>query len=255
MFVCCFNGLLRVQGVANACVLLLADRGHLCYDDCVSKHWPEFAQNGKEKLTVSQLVSHQVHMLRFCLCICLCVPHLFAYFSFCFSVSLSVPLCVCLSVQGGLSYFDSRVDIEVISRAQNIHPDTGTQRWDMNDDTQRAEAERAKQELSDLLAKTTPKWPLSHLSAQAHAQTTPQTAKSGYHALSIGLFVSELVRRVDPMHRSLRDFFAQELALPLNLDFHFGVNSPDVAARCAKLYSVCVCFVCFFVFVWFVLFV
>ena len=35
-------------------------RGLLSYKDKVSKHWPDFAQNGKENVTVEQLITNQV---------------------------------------------------------------------------------------------------------------------------------------------------------------------------------------------------
>jgi CubicO group peptidase (beta-lactamase class C family) len=38
--------------------LLLADRGELDFTDSVAKYWPEFAANGKERITVAQLMSH-----------------------------------------------------------------------------------------------------------------------------------------------------------------------------------------------------
>ena len=44
------------------CLAILADRGLLDYDEPVAKYWPEFAQNGKEKITVKTLLSHQVSL-------------------------------------------------------------------------------------------------------------------------------------------------------------------------------------------------
>jgi CubicO group peptidase (beta-lactamase class C family) len=44
--------------VATACAMLV-DRGLLEYEQPVAKYWPEFAQQGKEKITVNQLLSHQ----------------------------------------------------------------------------------------------------------------------------------------------------------------------------------------------------
>ena len=38
--------------------LLLADRGELRFEDPVAKYWPEFAANGKQRITVAQLMSH-----------------------------------------------------------------------------------------------------------------------------------------------------------------------------------------------------
>ncbi|MBY0458663.1 MAG: beta-lactamase family protein [Gemmataceae bacterium] len=39
-------------------VMVLIQQGKLKPDDLVSKHWPEFAANGKEKVTVEQLLLH-----------------------------------------------------------------------------------------------------------------------------------------------------------------------------------------------------
>ncbi|MFW9894673.1 MAG: serine hydrolase domain-containing protein [Promethearchaeota archaeon] len=40
------------------CALMLVDRGQLDLDAPVAKFWPEFAQNGKEKILVRQIFSH-----------------------------------------------------------------------------------------------------------------------------------------------------------------------------------------------------
>ncbi len=47
------------KGVVALAVAMLVDQGRLRYDDPVAKHWPEFAQAGKERITVAQLLSHQ----------------------------------------------------------------------------------------------------------------------------------------------------------------------------------------------------
>lgn len=49
-----------LQAVAALCVGILVDRGHLAYEDLVSKYWPEFAQNGKENITVEWIMTHKV---------------------------------------------------------------------------------------------------------------------------------------------------------------------------------------------------
>jgi CubicO group peptidase (beta-lactamase class C family) len=41
------------------CALILVDRGLLDLDAPVARYWPEFAQNGKEKIPVRYLLSHQ----------------------------------------------------------------------------------------------------------------------------------------------------------------------------------------------------
>jgi CubicO group peptidase (beta-lactamase class C family) len=47
------------KGVAATLLHILVDRGLLDYDDAVARHWPEFAQAGKEAVTVRQVLSHQ----------------------------------------------------------------------------------------------------------------------------------------------------------------------------------------------------
>jgi CubicO group peptidase (beta-lactamase class C family) len=44
--------------------------------------------------------------------------------------------------------------------------------------------------------------------------------RQAYHAISLGFYEGELVRRVDPQHRSLGTFFQDEIATPLGLDFY-----------------------------------
>jgi CubicO group peptidase (beta-lactamase class C family) len=45
--------------VAALCLLMLVSRGSLDFDDRVSAHWPQFAQAGKEDVTVRQLLGHR----------------------------------------------------------------------------------------------------------------------------------------------------------------------------------------------------
>jgi CubicO group peptidase (beta-lactamase class C family) len=47
-----------VKGMMAFCLHLLADRGLLDYDQPVARYWPEFAENGKERITVRQAISH-----------------------------------------------------------------------------------------------------------------------------------------------------------------------------------------------------
>ena len=39
--------------------------------------------------------------------------------------------------------------------------------------------------------------------------------KVAYHSVSLGFYMDQLVRRVDPQHRSLSQFFKEEIAEPL----------------------------------------
>lgn len=47
------------KGVASTLLHVLVDKGLLDYDEPVSKHWPEFAYAGKEKITVRQVLCHE----------------------------------------------------------------------------------------------------------------------------------------------------------------------------------------------------
>jgi CubicO group peptidase (beta-lactamase class C family) len=59
--------------------------------------------------------------------------------------------------------------------------------------------------------------------------------RQGYHALSLGWYEGELIRRVDPRHRSLGRFFAEEIADPLGLEFYFGLPASVPAHRTAAI--------------------
>jgi CubicO group peptidase (beta-lactamase class C family) len=59
---------------------------------------------------------------------------------------------------------------------------------------------------------------------------TPTSAPpQAYHAVSRGLYSSELLRHVDPKHRTLGVFFREEIAGPLAIDFWIGL--PDEYAH------------------------
>jgi CubicO group peptidase (beta-lactamase class C family) len=75
--------------------------------------------------------------------------------------------------------------------------------------------------LAGVLARMTPEW-------------SPGT-RHGYHAMSIGFFMQELIRRVDPQHRSLGEFFADEIARPLGLDFFIGLPKAIPSERVATV--------------------
>ena len=47
------------KGVAALAVALAVSRGYLSYDARVADYWPEFAQSGKDSVTVRQLLSYQ----------------------------------------------------------------------------------------------------------------------------------------------------------------------------------------------------
>ncbi len=47
------------KGVAATALHILVDRGLLDYDDRVADHWPEFAKNGKDRITVRHVLTHQ----------------------------------------------------------------------------------------------------------------------------------------------------------------------------------------------------
>jgi CubicO group peptidase (beta-lactamase class C family) len=138
-------------------VALAESRGLLDFDERVSKYWPEFAQQGKEKITVRQLLSHQA----------------------------------------GLFALDAPVD-----RAVLADPDR----------------------LAIVLAQQKPEWPPGE--------------RQAYCMLSLGFYEGELLRRVDPLHRSLGQFFQDEIASPLGLDFYIRLPADIPNSRLATLENV-----------------
>jgi CubicO group peptidase (beta-lactamase class C family) len=127
------------KGLAAMTLALAHSRGLLDYEERVSKYWPEFAQNGKENITVRQLLAHQA----------------------------------------GLFAFDEPVDRALVADLDK---------------------------LAEVLARQKPAW-------------EPGT-RHGYHAISLGFYQNELIRRVDPQHRSLGQFFQDEIASPLGVEFY-----------------------------------
>lgn len=53
------------KGFAAMTLALAHSRGWLDYDERVCAYWPEFAQQGKDKITVRQLLAHQAGLFAF----------------------------------------------------------------------------------------------------------------------------------------------------------------------------------------------
>jgi CubicO group peptidase (beta-lactamase class C family) len=142
------------KGLAAMTLALTHSRGWLDYEERVATYWPEFAQQGKEKITVRQLLGHQA----------------------------------------ALFAFDEPVDRSVV-----------------------ADLER----LAVVLARQKPRW-------------EPGT-RQAYHAITLGFYEGELLRRVDPRHRSLGQFFQEEIATPLREDIYIRLPEEIPNARLAIL--------------------
>ena len=67
------------------------------------------------------------------------------------------------------------------------------------------------------------------------APSFPPGTRHGYHAQTIGLYEQEIIRRVDPAHRTLGRFFDEEIARPLGLDFHIGLPRGVPDTRIARV--------------------
>jgi CubicO group peptidase (beta-lactamase class C family) len=59
--------------------------------------------------------------------------------------------------------------------------------------------------------------------------------RQAYHAITLGFYESELLRRIDPRHRSLGQFFQDEIAAPLGLDFYIRLPESIPDSRLATL--------------------
>jgi CubicO group peptidase (beta-lactamase class C family) len=80
----------------------------------------------------------------------------------------------------------------------------------------------APERLSERLAAQVPAW-------------EPGT-RHGYHGVTLGWYASELIRHVDPQRRTLGRYFAEEIAEPLELDFHIGLPESVDRDRVAHLH-------------------
>jgi CubicO group peptidase (beta-lactamase class C family) len=142
------------KGMAAMVLALAHSRGWLDYDERVAAYWPEFAQAGKERTTVRQLLAHQA----------------------------------------GLFGFDEKVDRAVI-----------------------ADLDR----LAGVMARQRPAWEPGE--------------RLAYHAISLGFYEGEIVRRIDPRGRTLGRVFADEIAAPLGEEFYIRLPETLPDERLAPL--------------------
>ncbi|XP_062606408.1 beta-lactamase domain-containing protein 2-like [Saccostrea cucullata] len=55
----------------------------------------------------------------------------------------------------------------------------------------------------------------------------PGTAYS-YHVITFGMFVDVLLRKADPKHRNVDQIFREEIALPFDIDIHYGLPRSEL---------------------------
>jgi CubicO group peptidase (beta-lactamase class C family) len=142
------------KGLAAMTLALAHSRGWLDYEAPVCRYWPEFAQQGKDRISVRQLLAHQA----------------------------------------GLHILDEPVTYDLL-----------------------ADHDR----LAAVLARQVPAW-------------EPGT-RQAYHAITLGFYESELLRRIDPWHRTLGRFFHEEIAVPLGLDVYIDLPRAIPNARFAAI--------------------
>jgi CubicO group peptidase (beta-lactamase class C family) len=142
------------KGLAAMTMALAHSRGWLDYEERVAHYWPEFAQQGKERVTVRQLLAHQA----------------------------------------GLFVLDQPLDRSLVA-----DPDR----------------------LAVVLARQKPAW-------------EPGT-RQAYHGITLGFYQGELLRRIDPQHRTLGQFFQDEIATPLGLDTYIRLPEEIPSSRLATI--------------------
>ena len=142
------------KGLAAMTLAIAHSRGWLDYEEKVCAYWPEFAQNGKERITVRQLLAHQA----------------------------------------ALYVLDQPIDRALIGDLDR---------------------------LAAVLARQRPAW-------------EPGT-RQAYHGITLGFYESELLRRIDPGHRSLGQFFQDEIASPLALEVYIRLPENVPNSRLATM--------------------
>lgn len=75
--------------------------------------------------------------------------------------------------------------------------------------------------LAAVLARQKPAWPPGE--------------RQAYHGITLGFYESELLRRIDPQHRTLGRFFEDEIARPLGLEVYIGLPETIPDARLATV--------------------
>jgi len=140
------------KGLAGLAMALANSQGLFDYDERVSKYWPQFAQHGKEKITIRQLLAHQA----------------------------------------GLYAFSEMADRSLI-----------------------ADLDR----LASVLARQKPAY--------------EPGSKQDYHALTLGFYENEIIRRTDPKGRSIGQYFQEEIASQLDLDFYIRLPEEIPNSRLA----------------------
>jgi len=142
------------KGVASTLLHLYADRGLIDYDTAVAEYWPEFAQQGKEGITVRQVMCHEAGLY---------------------------------GISDMLEHGSEMLDWDVVCAR---------------------------------IAAATPR----------HAPGTSH----GYHALTYGWLVGEIVRRVAG-NKPFAELIESELARPLGLEGLYCGVPADQQHRCATL--------------------
>jgi len=144
------------KGISGLACAYAHSKGYFEYDEKVSKYWPNFAQNGKEDITIRQLLSHKA----------------------------------------GLCAIDEPLDLDALG-----DPD----------------------KMESAIAKQKPLWEPGKL--------------HGYHGITLGWYESELIRRTDPQHRTIGQFFRDEIAKPLGLEIYIGLPDEVPDSRIANIYA------------------
>jgi len=144
------------KGISGMAVALAHSKGYFEFDEKVSNYWPDFAQNGKEDITVRQLLSHQA----------------------------------------GLCAIDEPMDLTTLGNIKKM---------------------------GEIIAAQAPLWEPSK--------------KHGYHGITLGWYESELIRQTDPQQRTIGQFFAEEIAKPLGIEFYIGLPDDILDSRIANIHA------------------
>ena len=138
------------KSVAAILMAIMVDKGFLNYDEPVVTYWPEFGQNGKDKILVRDVLCHDA----------------------------------------GLARLHKKIE------SSDLLP------------------ENIKQNsIGKIIETDTPVWPTGFVRM--------------YHTLSKDWITNEIFRRVEPQHRTMGEYFRQEIAPKYGIDLVIGVKEED----------------------------
>ena len=256
-----------------SCDMFCFFRGLLSYDQPVAKYWTEFAENGKDDITVEQLLSHQVFLL--------CTEYhrrpvgyqaqtkaeslrstgdilriqqthqggLLNRYIWWFwkrrggtqtgvsthqrsSSASTAAHSEYPFLQAGLAVLDQEFSAFDIMDSEKIGKIIAAQKPNWKPGTSIAACVKCIAAVLTIFPSVAACWALDCVAGTEH----------GYHGITLGLYIDQIVRRVDPQRRSLQKFLEEEIAKPKGPETNRRILSIQFLLKTALFLFILICF-------------